>query len=124
VDKRAVVAAALRARRRGATLRQAATQAGVHVATLCRWQARDPQLRRGLAEAAAGWRDLLARARQEQRERVPWHPACPLCRAKVVVRTARGRARFWRCGRWPDCPWASWRPRAVRNCRRCGGILY
>jgi hypothetical protein len=47
-----------------------------------------------------------------------------LCKAKVVVRTARGKAHFWRCGRWPECPWASWRPRASRDYRRCGAPRY
>jgi hypothetical protein len=32
--------------------------------------------------------------------------------------------RFWRCGRWPLCSWASWRPRAPRNCKRCGAPCY
>jgi hypothetical protein len=40
------------ARRAGLTLRQAANAAGVHVATVCRWQARDQALHEELAEAA------------------------------------------------------------------------
>jgi len=37
----AAVEALLKARRAGTTLRRAAAVAGVHVATVCRWQARD-----------------------------------------------------------------------------------
>ncbi|HEY8504241.1 MAG TPA: hypothetical protein VIL46_06630, partial [Gemmataceae bacterium] len=50
-----VVAAALR---EGATLRDAARRAGVHVASLCRWQRADPEIR-----------DLLRKARQSGRPR-------------------------------------------------------
>jgi hypothetical protein len=116
------VAALLGARRTGATLRQAAADAGVHVATVCRWQNRDPALRQALRQAAREARDLLAP--DEPRPQVRWRRDCPLCKAKVVVRSANGKARFWRCGRWPVCPWASWRPRASRNCKRCGGPRY
>jgi hypothetical protein len=42
----------LRARRFGISLRRSATIAGVHVATVCRWQARDPEFRKALADAA------------------------------------------------------------------------
>jgi hypothetical protein len=122
-ERRAALETVLRFRRLGLTLRQAAGFAEVHVATVCRWQKADPAFRQALAEAAAE-----ARARSgdlpSERERVPWHRDCPLCRARVVVRTARGGGRFWRCGCWPHCGWASWRPRAPRNCRRCGGPLY
>jgi PAS domain S-box-containing protein len=35
------------------------------------------------------------------------------------------RASEQRCGRrWPLCPWASWRPRAPRNCPACGGACF
>ncbi|HEY1376401.1 MAG TPA: helix-turn-helix domain-containing protein [Gemmataceae bacterium] len=111
-------AAMLAARRQGATLREAAAAAGVHVATVCRWQARDPELRDALAEAAEDAREQLRPPRP--RPPVRWRRDCPLCRAKVVIRSAAGRGRFWRCGRWPRCPWASWRPRAPRDCPRCG----
>jgi hypothetical protein len=111
----------LRARRAGLTLRVAATLAGVHVATVCRWQARDPALRQALAEAA---REARRRRPEGARRRVRWRRDCPLCKARVSVRTAAGKARFWRCGRWPLCPWASWRPRAPRDCRRCGAPRY
>jgi hypothetical protein len=117
------VAALLQARRLGATLREAAAAAGVHVATVCRWQKRDPALKEALERAAreAGF----GQARPDPlRPFVHWHRYCPLCKARVVVRTARGGRRFWRCGRWPVCGWASWRPRAPRNCRRCGAPCY
>ena len=108
--------------RRGVRLRIAARVAGVHISTVCRWQARDPELRGRIAAARREGRERL-RPRPERRPRVRWRRDCPLCRAKVVVQTARGR-RFWRCGRWPLCAWASWRPRAPRNCRRCGSPCY
>jgi hypothetical protein len=107
--------ALLEARQRGLTLRQAAAAAGVHVATVMRWQAKDSQLREALRVP------LRERPTTEPRPWVEWRRDCPRCQAKVVVRTARGGARFWRCGRWPWCKWASWRPRAPRNCRNCGG---
>jgi hypothetical protein len=109
--------------RSGLTLRGAADVAGVHVATVCRWQQRDPGLKAALARAAReAWFRRAAPA--ESRPRVRGHRDYPLCKARVVVRTASGGRRFWRCGRWPACPWASWRPRAPRNCRRCGGVCY
>jgi hypothetical protein len=111
------------AREDGATLREAAAAAGVHVATLCRWQKRDPGLKEALHQAA---KDATSEVEieYEPRPSVRWHRDCPRCKARVVVRTARGGLRFWRCARWPDCQWASWRPRAPRNCRRCGGVCY
>src|SRR5215470_17748979 len=45
------VTALLHARGNGATLRDAADAAGVHVATVCRWQKRDPSLREALNQA-------------------------------------------------------------------------
>ena len=113
----------LQARQEGATLREAAAEAGVHVATVCRWQKRDPGLKEDLRQAAEHAR-LAQQDEYEPRPSVRWHRDCPLCKARAVVRTARGGLRFWRCGRWPACPWASWRPRAPRNCRRCGGVCY
>jgi len=90
----------LRARGRGATLRQAATAAGLHVATVCRWQRADPRLRKMLADAAES-AQRLRRQLPPERPMVRWRRDCPQCRVKVVVRTTRGGARFWRCGRWP-----------------------
>ena len=107
------------ARRAGATLRAAAAFAGVHVATICRWQARYPDLREVFAEAAAEGREQL-RPPPTPRPNVRRRSDCPVCRARVVVRSAGGGGRFWRCGRWPACGWASWRPRAPRDCPRCG----
>jgi hypothetical protein len=109
--------ALLAVRRLGGTLREAAAAAGVHVATVCQWQARDPEFREALEQARE---DYLERSRPDPtRPQVERHSRCPRCRARVVVRTAKGGARFWRCGCWPHCPWASWRPRAPRNCPRC-----
>jgi hypothetical protein len=119
---RTTVEELLRMRRAGLTLRQAADVAGVHVATVCRWQARDPELRQALADAAREAR--VRRPPQGPRPHVRWRQDCPLCKARVVVRTAPGKVRFWRCGRWPLCGWASWRPRAPRNCKRCGAPCY
>lgn len=111
---------AVSAVRRGLGLGDAALAADVHVATLRRWKVADEwfhdQLRRAAEEAAV---HLLRGF--DDRPLVPWRNRCPECLAKVVVRTAKGGARFWRCGRWPHCSWASWRPRHPRNCRACGG---
>jgi hypothetical protein len=57
---RAAVEAMLAARETGATLRQAAAAAGVHVATVCRWQKRDPGLKAALQRAAEDARFELA----------------------------------------------------------------
>jgi hypothetical protein len=113
----------LQARRAGSTLRQAAAAAGVHVATVCRWHKRDPELRQALADAAREARHARWKP-PAPRPGVRWHRDCPLCKARVVVRAARGKLRFWRCGRWPWCKWASWRPRAPRNCKECGSPCY
>jgi hypothetical protein len=120
MPNRDAVQTLLKARRAGNTLRWLAVLAGVYVATVCRWQARDPALRKAMADAA---REAKEQRKTEPRPQVPWRRDCPECKAKVVVRTARGR-RFWRCGRWPLCQWASWRPRAPRNCRRCGAARF
>jgi hypothetical protein len=111
---------AVEARRWGATLREAATKAGVHVATLCRWMRADAEFRLEMAEARLEYRrSEIALFGLPDRKRVRWRADCPACRAKVVVRCARGRAWFWRCGRWPSCDWASWRPRHPRDCPKC-----
>jgi hypothetical protein len=116
------VTALLRERSAGATLREAAA-AGVHVSTVCRWQARDPGLRQALLDAEReGWH--LRRPLPGPRPLVHWRRDCPECGAEVVVRAAPGKLRFWRCDRWPLCGWASWRPRAPRDCRECGSPCY
>jgi hypothetical protein len=118
------VEALLKARRGGATLRQAAAAAGVHVATVCRWQARDPELWERMQNVHRKYRQLELLRDHGPRPRVRWHRDCPLCKARVVVRTAPGRLKFWRCDRWPQCLWASWRPRAPRDCTRCGAPCF
>ena len=120
----AAVSALLDARRDGVSLREDAEAAGVHVATVCRWQKADPEFYRRMLQAHREARRFDLLMNRGPRPRVPWHRECPLCKAKVIVRTAPGKLRFWRCGRWPWCRWASWRPRAPRNCRRCGGPRY
>jgi hypothetical protein len=120
-DRERVIAAVVRARRSGCTLRQAAAMAGVHVATLCRWQAADPKVRQALVEAVRSYRRSVP---EGPRPSVVWRRDCPLCQAKIAVRTTWRGLRFWRCGRWPLCRWASWRPRAPRNCRKCGAPCY
>jgi hypothetical protein len=135
-DRAEAVERLLCAREEGATLRQAAAAAGVHVATVCRWARCCPLLDRSLAFAARVARRRRFASMPRRRPSVPWHPACPCCGAAVVVRTciedwARKRCRggywplqFWRCGRWPDCPWANWRPRYPEDCPACGGPRY
>ncbi len=118
------VAALLRARRAGATLRQAAAAAGVHVATVCRWQARSPELHRLLHEADREARREKYMSRPRGCPRVPWRRDCPDCGAAVEVRSAYRWMRFWRCSRWPFCRFASWRPRAPLDCPACGGARF
>jgi hypothetical protein len=139
-SRRPAIEAALAARRGGATLRQAAAAAGVHVATLCRWQARSPALAEALEEAR---REAWGRRspRNRLRPHVPWDRRCPLCGANVLVLAATRREsgrdlllvllqgwpekfRFWRCSRWPSCRFASWRPRAPGDCPRCGAARF
>jgi hypothetical protein len=122
--KEAARRALLEARAEGATLRQAAAAAGIHVATVCRWQTHDPAFHKRMREATAEARQAWLPDTGRPRPRVRWRKDCPLCRARVVVRTAPGKLTFWRCGRWPRCGWASWRPRAPRDCPRCGSPRY
>jgi hypothetical protein len=103
------------------TLRAACEATGVHVATACRWQAQDPDFAQELRDAVRDYRIEVYLATPLTPRSVAWRRDCPLCRAKVVIRKALGRIPFWRCGRWPLCSWASWRPRHPRDCRRCGG---
>lgn len=108
-------------RRVGLTVAQAAAKVGVHIATVCRWQAADPAFRDAFRDAE---RDAAAEkyaALPACRPSVRWRNECPRCRAKLVVRTAAGRVAFWRCGLWPRCCWASWRPRYPRDCPTCKG---
>jgi hypothetical protein len=109
-------------RRNGCTVYECAGGAGVHVATICRWQVGNADFHQRMREAHG-----LAR-RMDQgidlRPKVRWRRDCPLCKARVAVRSISAYVRFWRCGRWPLCPWASWRPRAPRNCRSCGAPCY
>ncbi len=142
----------LRAVARGSTLRAAAEAAGFHVATICRWRHTDPKLQtlfrivlRACREARKLWRlrqTALERLSAEfhclvnswpperlekiarRRPRVGWSRRCPLCGRKVVIRTAGGRWRFWRCSRWPECSFASWRPRALQDCPACGAPCF
>jgi hypothetical protein len=122
IDHAVVKQEIVRARRSGWPLRDACERAGVHVSTACRWRNTDPDFELKLLNAT----DRATEERSDimwppDQPPVRWRKDCPACRAKVVVRTAKGRARFWRCGRWPFCEWASWRPRHPRNCRHCGG---
>jgi hypothetical protein len=112
--------ALLSARESGATLRQSAAAAGVHVATVCRWQARSPELHRLLHDAEVDARRAKYRERRCWRPRVPWRNDCPQCGSTLQIRTAIWRLRFWRCSMWPYCPFASWRPRAPWDCSECG----
>jgi hypothetical protein len=122
MDNQGTMRALIRAREAGLSLRACAARAGIHVATVCRWQARDPAFR---ARLAAAYQEAQKRRHVDMaRPGVSWHRRCPRCQARVVVRKARGGVPFWRCGCWPWCPWASWRPRHPRNCARCGGPRY
>jgi NAD(P)-dependent dehydrogenase (short-subunit alcohol dehydrogenase family) len=73
---------AIAARRRGASLVEAAAAAGVHVATLCRWQAKDPELQEALDDAKE--KAPLKGPMPGPKPQVPWHRDCPLCRMPVV----------------------------------------
>ena len=111
---------AFSARQQGATLRQSAAAAGVHVATLCRWQNREPWIKKVLRQAEAFARRRYYASKPHRRPRVPWRKDCPLCGSAVVVRTGFA-FRFWRCSTWPACLFASWRPRAPADCPGCNG---
>jgi len=120
--------AILEALENGLSLRKSAKMAGVHVATVCRWQAQSAEVEDALQFAAECGRLARWRARLSQPRRKPpvaWHPNCPACGAAVQVRRSDGDMfAFWRCERWPDCSWASWRPRAVDDCPKCGEARY
>jgi hypothetical protein len=121
-DREAAVEAALVAREGGATLRQATKAAGVHVTTLCRWMRRDHLLALAFRHAEDFARRRKYARLPRRRPSVPWRRDCPRCGERVEVRTADppGGFRFWRCPRWPQCDFASWRPRAPRDCPNCG----
>jgi hypothetical protein len=80
------------ARHAGLTLRQAAAKAGVHTATVCRWQKRDPEIKQWLQQATEAG---TAERREPPPERpgVYWRKDCPECKARVVVRKAGGELR-------------------------------
>jgi hypothetical protein len=124
-DREVAIERLLVARDDGATLREAAAAAGVHVSTACRWARRSPTLAAELADSAAGARLRRYASRPKGRPRVPCHPRCPVCGAAAEVRGAWGYwPHFWRCSRWPWCRWASWRPRHMQDCPDCGGPRY
>lgn len=118
-DRRRQVLTLLEARGKGATLREAAKLAGVHVATVCRWQARNADFRRMLknAERFAAQAKIFDQPRC--RPRIRYRRDCPKCGRYVEVRSLSYGVRFWRCsGRL--CGWQSWRPRYPTDCP-CGG---
>jgi hypothetical protein len=121
-----VLARLVEARAAGKTLRQCAALVGVHVATVCRWQARDPELRELLHAAAREWWRRHHAARPAPAGAgalllaVQVHPRCPWCScAAEVAHTASGRLVYWQCVRWPSCRWRSWRPRYPLDCPAC-----
>jgi hypothetical protein len=104
-DREAAVERLLVARDDGATLREAAAAAGVHVATASRWARRSQTLATALADSAEGTRLRRYASPPRGRPRVPCHPDCPRCGAGVEVRGVSGFwPHFWRCSRWPRCP--------------------
>lgn len=122
LDREGATNKLLDARGAGATLRQAAA-AGVHVSTVCRWVARSDLLAHDLDFVTRKARIRRYDSKPDRRPRVPWHRSCPVCGAEVSVRvTWEGLGfAFWRCSRWPECRWASWRPRHPENCPACRG---
>jgi hypothetical protein len=147
LDRDAAKLAYLDARQRGLGVRDAASAAGVHVATVCRWRHVDPAFAALVRETAVAEpaelyyhssrpnpdapkvaalppRPLpLPRDRPSGRPPVPVHRDCPACGGRAEVRKV-GRhfgPPFWRCSRWLMCTWASWRPRHPADCPDCGG---
>jgi hypothetical protein len=125
-DRRAALKLVMvEARRAGATLKQAAARAGIHVATARRWGVADPAFLEAIRAAAWEYRCEVYAARPRRRPSVLYHPSCPECDSPAVVRTALPfRAVFWGCALYPLCTWASWRPRFPLDCLRCGGPQY
>jgi hypothetical protein len=116
---------AIEARENGATLRETAAAIGVHVATLCRWQVREPWVAEALRDAETYARRMHYASLPRRRPLVPWSRVCPSCGSWVKVARTRWTRWpglvFWRCSRWPFCRFASWRPRAPWDCPRCAG---
>lgn len=124
-DREQAVVRLLEARELGLSLRQAAELAGLHLATVCRWQIRSRILHEALRQADRLARLVRRLARKyDRRPAVLWSKDCPVCEAALQVRRAYGMYAFWRCSRWPRCPFKSWRPRALGDCQRCGGIRH
>jgi hypothetical protein len=119
---------------------KASEVAGVHVATVCRWQTADPKFALALRNAKREARqERIAQARAAYLARrkpghppwvrkpfVPVHPNCPVCgRVSETRRVVYGYpTTFWRCGLWPRCSWASWRPRYPQDCPTCNGPMF
>lgn len=123
-DRQPTIEKILRLIDQGLSLRKAAQAAGVHVATVCRWQIVSTTLYGALHEAAdrARRRKYASRPLDYDRPPVPIHPCCPWCRKLVDIKTGTYGFYFWQCSKWPDCGWRSWRPRAPWDCP-CGGAL-
>ncbi len=121
IDRAKTVRTVAKARRAGCTLREAAAKAGVHVATVCRWQAQDRKFWEALHDAEREARGFAYTPRR--RRRVLWRHDCPECGAPLEVRTAH-TLRFWRCSDWPACSFASWRPPAPLDCPICERPLF
>jgi hypothetical protein len=121
--RRRAVEIALEQLRQGRSMRRAAREAEVHRSTLARWRRADSGLDQQFRDALRHGRTL----RRIRRDRLTFnfstltHPDCPVCGAAVEVRSAARGIRFWRCQRWPTCPWSSWRPRHPDDCPDCGG---
>jgi len=121
-NQRSAIRTILEARRCGKTLRQAAAAAGVPLATVCRWGAKDAKFLKKLRDAEAAEQRLLMESRGPKPS-IPWHSDCPVCAATVVKSTYWG-SRFCSCSRWPRSRWASWRRRLPIDFPDCGGVRY
>lgn len=140
IDQAVAKAAIVAGIRAGLALTKASVAAGVHIATVCRWKANDPQFNRSLRAAQAERRteryapfiarrlaeEAAKRSRNAERERarisrVPVHSLCPACGSRAQTLRAFHWITFWRCSCWPLCRWASWRPRHPNDCLSCGG---
>jgi hypothetical protein len=150
IDQKAAKASVVAKRRAGETLVEAATAAGVHVATVCRWKNTDSRFAAAIRKAEEAvtreirkndkkrLEEYLAKREAAEQERyvrrlfreqlrncaVPTNPYCPRFGALSEIRKALWWIPFWRCSRYPWCSWASWRPRYPRNCSTCRGPMY